>query len=208
MKYARLPKLYYKYSELIFPETELLDDFGKVIDTVSNITNVQEMDYDTRNKVPNYITHKLEMSYGTDHLYLILDVETNIKTFKYNLLRATQKPKNDFIWYNYHSDGVANKVKRRIVSAANRYGDIIIPANRHHSALMDTLINRILGSGDEEIAEEVMKAYISSGDFDDGFIDNYGEFWTREQAMIIASVSNQLIRVTGGTQKLFSEDIY
>lgn len=43
-----------------------------------------------------------------------------------------------------------------------------------------------------------------------GFIDQHGMFYTREQAYRIASANNQLIRETGyGVKdKLYSEDLY
>ena len=51
---------------------------------------------------------------------------------------------------------------------------------------------------------------LDSFDFIQGFIDNRGDFHTREEAFIIATKQNQIIRKTGGENsiQLFSEDLY
>lgn len=51
---------------------------------------------------------------------------------------------------------------------------------------------------------------ISHYDFVQGFIDNRGNFHTREEAFLIATAANQIIKKTGGDKsvQLFSEDLY
>jgi hypothetical protein len=42
-----------------------------------------------------------------------------------------------------------------------------------------------------------------------GFVDQYGDFYTREQAWIIADKNKQIVRRVGGDhEKLFSENLY
>lgn len=42
-----------------------------------------------------------------------------------------------------------------------------------------------------------------------GFIDQYGDFYTRQEAWVVANKNNQIIRRVGGDhEKLYSENLY
>lgn len=98
------------------------------------------------------------------------------------------------------------KIQRRIVCAANRYktkdGDwLVIPSVRHyskeHRPILDGLAS-VLESG---------HAY----DRNQGFVDQYSNYFTREEALIIATHAQQINTVNKKTapyDMLFSEDLY
>lgn len=87
----------------------------------------------------------------------------------------------------------------KIVCAANRIilkdgTEIIIPSARHWDNIMHNIIFHI----DRDIDET-----------EQGFIDQFGHFYTREEAWVVAEKNNQIIRRVGGDgQKLFSENLY
>ena len=91
-------------------------------------------------------------------------------------------------------------VKRIIVTAANKVGDIIIPGVRHHDPIMRDLYDRLGLKKVFNIEEQ-------------GFIDQYGQFVTREDARIIFDTNKQISKRSDGRQPndpvlLFSEDIH
>lgn len=96
------------------------------------------------------------------------------------------------------------KYQRRIVSAANRFkllsgGTLVIPGTRHYSKDMSEVIRAV--------EDKLVTRFVC--DDDQGFIDQYGNYWTREEAMIIATYANQVRIERGGREKeLYSEDLY
>jgi hypothetical protein len=88
------------------------------------------------------------------------------------------------------------KADQRVVCAAiqNQHGWIVCGA-RHH----DQVMNLTIVQGPEKPPHT----------WTQGFIDQFGNFLTREQAWIIAERNGQIIRRVGGDgTKLFSENIY
>lgn len=85
----------------------------------------------------------------------------------------------------------------RIVCAAvkcNRTG-IVICGVRHFDRIMCRQL-------------DILKDQVS-GEFDEGFVDKFGQYHTRESAWIIAVGANQIIRlVDNQTTELYSENIY
>lgn len=98
------------------------------------------------------------------------------------------------------------KLQRRIVCAANRFqlkdgGVLVIPGSRHYSKDMALVL--------DQLRDKVVSDHVT-GD-DQGFIDQWGEYHTREEAVIIAKHAGQLNTVrkkTGPDDELFSEDLY
>jgi len=94
-----------------------------------------------------------------------------------------------------------------IVSAACRYEGILIPGPRHWDKTMLRLYGLIKTS-------EGMKNYNSPPDpkdFEQGFIDQFGRFFDREEAMIIAKESGQMLDLDrNGPDEtiLYSEGLY
>jgi hypothetical protein len=98
-------------------------------------------------------------------------------------------------------------MNKRIVCAANKYTitledgttkDLIICGARHYDMLMHQQIKALDQSLWEKVTDEVQ-----------GFVNNKGEFLTREEAWVIASAEGQIIRRCGGDdKKLFSENLY
>lgn len=96
------------------------------------------------------------------------------------------------------------KYQRKIVSAANRYTlktgeQIVIPSVRHYSREHAPIL-------------KLLEPYLVTRfvvEPNQGFVDQYSNYWTREEAMIIATYANQVKIDRGGPEDmLFSEDLY
>lgn len=103
--------------------------------------------------------------------------------------------------------GHAYRAQRKIVCAANRFTlkdgtPLIIPASRHYSPIMRGLAKRLAEAG-------IIKSMIVTGD-DQGFIDQFDDYHTREDALIIAKASGQTFdpKRNGHDFELFSEGLY
>ena len=98
---------------------------------------------------------------------------------------------------------------RRIVCAANRYGDIVIPSARHHDKCMNTIIQAF--GGRAKLLEGIHYTDLDEFRKEQGFIDQYGDYWTREQAMDIVKMNEQPIinqAKIGDGKRLYSEHLY
>lgn len=95
--------------------------------------------------------------------------------------------------------------RRRVVCAANRLRDhplCIVIGPRHHDPVMREQIRVFVQTGGGHTAE----AWRSS---QQGFIDQWGTFMTREEALVVALAANQrLYRCGGDETALFSENLY
>ena len=89
---------------------------------------------------------------------------------------------------------------RRIVCAANKCSDLIVLGVRHHDKLMNDTINNLEDTG------------VINPKWEQGFVDNKGEFVTRTKAWRIALTANQIINRVGGDTAgggtLYSENLY
>lgn len=96
------------------------------------------------------------------------------------------------------SDLTIDKPQRRVVCAAILYGDFIICGARH----FDTPMHSVLA----KIPEDVK----GGGYREQGFIDQCGEFMSREEAFEVATIAGQIINKTGNpkSKQLFSAKIY
>lgn len=85
----------------------------------------------------------------------------------------------------------------KIVCAAHRYNDLIIPSPRHGDKVSRTLIKKLLGDKGFHSVEQ-------------GFIDQWGRFYNREEAWLIVQANGQPFNQerNGPTGRLFSEGIY
>ena len=87
-----------------------------------------------------------------------------------------------------------------IVCAANRYGDLIIAGARHHDSIMRSITAKIGGGsfkeGDEDTTDWkagwdiLMK--LCDGQEEQGFIDQFGRFYTRKDACRLAVQNGQM----------------
>lgn len=110
-------------------------------------------------------------------------------------------------WIEADEDGftgwrwVKYKKKPRLVCAANRYKDLIILGTRHYSPTMHISVDAFGGV-------DILYEY-ADGDHEQGFVDQYGRFWSREEAKIHAMENGQLIHPENCPSKdLFSEGLY
>ena len=92
------------------------------------------------------------------------------------------------------------RAPQRVVSAANRYPNgVVIVSARHHDVLMNEQIQRLRGLG----------VTLKSGEAEQGFIDQFGTFLSREQAWMIAQPNGQVRQRVGGDEGcLYSENLY
>lgn len=117
--------------------------------------------------------------------------------------------KNDICYQHLYWISEDSYKQRRIVSAANRITlidgvtKIVIPCVRHYSKEHGEIL-RLL----ENLGALTQKGF-AYGD-DQGFIDQYSNYWTREEAMIIAKAAGQvdIERKDEIPDTLFSEDLY
>lgn len=92
----------------------------------------------------------------------------------------------------------------RIICAANKLlfadGNIVIVAGARH---WDKIMHNMVGMVNQDFME-----------LEQGFIDQYGNYYNREEAWIIAETNGQIVRRVGGDTtlagagRLFSENLY
>lgn len=93
-----------------------------------------------------------------------------------------------------------NGFERRVVAAANRYGEHVVVSARHHDPLMNQQLRVLIGAGLIDRMQE-----------EQGFVDNMGVFMNREEALQVAKDAGQInqVRLKSPTFRLlFSEDLY
>ena len=94
----------------------------------------------------------------------------------------------------------------RIVSAANRYGDVILAGVRHGSEDMYSLFARA-----EDVCDFRFKDTLSNKE-EQGFITSKYRFVDRKEAWKIAVEQKQIVRRVGGDDSdggtLYSENLY
>ncbi|BEG72485.1 hypothetical protein RVBP21_1130 [Pseudomonas phage BRkr] len=89
---------------------------------------------------------------------------------------------------------------RYIVCAANRYKDYIVTGSRHYCVSMNAQIDLI--------GMDALRAY-AADDYEQGFIDQYGVFWSRSDALEHVKKTGQLRYPEHCTRdELFSEGLY
>jgi len=95
------------------------------------------------------------------------------------------------------------KAEPRIVCAACACGDVVVIGPRHYDS---TMREQIALLGDRWKEEKERQRVIQ------GFIDQFGDFHTREEAWVIAEKNGQIFRRCGGDTlnggNLFSENLY
>lgn len=96
--------------------------------------------------------------------------------------------------------------QRRIVCAANKYTlttgeELVIPCVRHSNPVLSQQIEVLMAAG-------LLEQGWCKPD-DQGFIDQYYNWWSREDARIIAEAANQInYERNGHDRDLFSEGLY
>ena len=106
------------------------------------------------------------------------------------------------------------KKKWYVVCAACRHRPtgLIVTGARHFDKVMRAQIFSLQGYDKCAAALGQFKEMLSSDDWrnlDQGFIDNYGDFLTREEAWYVAKYSNQIKFPTSTAERfLFSENLY
>lgn len=101
-----------------------------------------------------------------------------------------------------------NRPKSRVVTAANRFGDLLLVGVRHHCPIMNTQV-KVLGGIKllNEYSElECLGSLVGKSQ---GFLDQFGNYLTREEAFKVAVSNDQIIHNLGFQHgKLYSEHLY
>lgn len=85
------------------------------------------------------------------------------------------------------------RTQRRVVCAAIRKGAVLVCGPRHFDFTMH---------------EQIARVGITMRDAEQGFIDQWGKFMDRAEALDVAKAANQILVKTGPENQLFSEDLY
>ena len=95
------------------------------------------------------------------------------------------------------------KRKPWIVCAACKLGDFVAAGPRHFDDTMRRQVEAYIAANG--LSNDIW------GDFDQGFVDQYGDFYSREEAVRIVLENKQpfdIERNGGGSKWLFSEGLY
>lgn len=91
-----------------------------------------------------------------------------------------------------------DRTSRRVVCAAVKFSDgLIVTGPRHFDNTMHAVISRVGFSTSKHCA-----------DAEQGFVDQWGRFMTREEAFIVAWSRGQFLAKSETPGVLFSEDLY
>ncbi|NOR27521.1 MAG: hypothetical protein GQ540_03215 [Lutibacter sp.] len=100
---------------------------------------------------------------------------------------------------DYWKDNNIEKPQQVVVCAACRSGEVIFSGARHFDKVMNSQIRAV-------------KEYRNLHGFTEGFIDQFGDFLTRKEAMKIAIAAGQKVDIEcgcgGHKDILFSEGLY
>lgn len=101
-------------------------------------------------------------------------------------------------------DGVprwkAMNFQRRVAAAANNYNGFIVVGARHFCPAMSMQL--------DAIGDDVLTAWCGGRlEGEQGFIDQFGDFMSREEAWKVAAGAMQIIHDVGCAGTLFSENI-
>jgi len=107
-------------------------------------------------------------------------------------------------------------MERKIVCAANQnieFSSLILVGIRHWDKIMCDQLEKVIAieqSQNSPDCKDFIKKKYKTSNFIQGFLDNSGNFLTREEAYKVAKAANQIIEKTGGEGNviLYSEDLY
>ena len=87
-----------------------------------------------------------------------------------------------------------NFLDRQVVCAANKFGDIIVLGVRHFCPLMCKQMDAYGLDGTDE--------------HEQGFVDQWGNFMTRKEALLVLRTNGRWIRDENYREVLYSENLY
>lgn len=101
---------------------------------------------------------------------------------------------------NYWEENGIEKPQQIVVCAACRYGLLILCSARHWDKVMN----------DQYLLAKATGAYPHTSRFDQGFINQFGEFLTRKEALKIVQENGQPYspKRNGSNLELYSEGLY
>lgn len=153
---------------------------------------------------PNYKQQMKLITPIIDKIRYAGDLESE-KTYVKQLLNMFDPDSGEFKYGppQYESKGETITCNpRRIVCAANRYGDIVVTGARHCDAVMRDTFKRLGG----------LHALRKQCEHEEqGFIDQYCTFWDRTDAMNIVKLNGQVLFrpiVGSNSNRLYSEHLY
>lgn len=97
------------------------------------------------------------------------------------------------------TDLIVDRTQRRVVCAAIKAKNQIVTSARHFDLLMHDQLRRL----PVEQRERLKHA-------EQGFIDQWGKFMSREESFEVATAAGQIRQKSGGadSKELYSEDLY
>jgi hypothetical protein len=98
-----------------------------------------------------------------------------------------------------NAKSLIDRTQRRIVCAAILHDELIVAGPRHY----DHIMHRQISMMEPDNRHGMRHA-------EQGFIDQWGKFMTREEAFEVATAAGQIRQKTGNPdcKELFSEDLY
>jgi len=102
---------------------------------------------------------------------------------------------------DYWTDNGLIKPQQIVVCAANRFNDVILCGARHFDSVMRNQIQHM---------DEEFKPLRKNERWEQEFINQFGEFLTREEALQVVKESGQPFNAdrNGSDTELFSEGLY
>ena len=103
-------------------------------------------------------------------------------------------------------DFIGGTKTRHVVCAANRYKDLILAGARHY----DTVMQSQLAYFSEEVKQHIKDCRLN-GEYEQGFIDQWGNFMSREEAAKVVKMTGQKLYGNLPLEEkdyLFSEHLY
>lgn len=119
-------------------------------------------------------------------------------------------PRNESTGMTYEEAKKINpNVVRVVVCAACKYGDLIIPGARHWDPIMRALVDEIMPKDAEGRTQARIENRLSAME-NQGFIDQWGNFMSRKEALEVAKANGQYgrYREPQNQEIMYSEDLY
>lgn len=89
------------------------------------------------------------------------------------------------VWDYLDSNGIERPI-RKVVGVANKHGDLIICGARHGDGIMNTVYRSL-----NEVSKAMVKDSYQNETAEEGFIDQWGVFMGREEALGVVKASGQ-----------------
>lgn len=133
-------------------------------------------------------------------LYIPMRGNPSIEQVFDRLQAIIQAGPNKHVYNKIKTKDGMTVVKRRIVCGATKFNkDLVVPCIRHFDMVQRDILNRVYDIGGNKMLNLDTK---------EGFLDQFGQFWSRSKALTIALANEQVSKKHGNNRELFTEDLY